>query len=274
MRRIRTTIGALLCLAILLPVWTSNAALVKSTTYYNVYYDQWQGVADALSGYLDSAFTSARDVLGYDNGSYGKIDIYFYSDTKSNTLGYTPYGSNNFYINLTHGSSTNASYLSDYGSTIAHETAHVLFFHKTKVNMTSADGPSYTWLTEALSYYVGDVVYPQGDRLSKSTLGSYLSNYSSNGAKKASWWTSGSNYQNGSYSALDLVQLECIGLYLAETGGWAGIQNVLNYLSQGNSVDSAFQKAFGKSTGQSGTDAGSTVNTLYSGYIYYYLGHY
>lgn len=274
MRRTRATIFALLCLAILLPGLSSNAASVKSTTYYNIYYDQWQGVADALSGYLDSAFTSARDVLGYDNSSYGKIDIYFYSDSKSSTLGYTPYGSNSCYININHGTSTSSSYLSDYGSTIAHETAHVLFFHKTKVNMTSSDGPAYTWLTEALSYYVGDVVYPQGDKLSKSTLGSYLSNYSSNGSKKVSWWTSGANYQNGSPSTLDLVQLECIGLYLADNGGWSSIQNALTYLSQGNSMDSAFQKAFGKSTGQSGTDTGSSVNTLYSGYIYYYLGHY
>lgn len=274
MRRIRTTIYTLLCLAILVPVWTTNAAPVKTTTYYNIYYDQWQGVADALAGYLDASFTSARDVLGYDNSAYGKIDIYLYSDPKSSTVGYTPYGGNAFYLNLTHGASTSSSYLSDYGSTAAHETAHVLFFHKTKADMNSAEAPAYTWLTEALSYYVGDVVYSQGDKLSKSTLGSYLSRYSSDGSKKVSWWTSGSNYQSGSYSALDLVQLECIGLYLADNGGWSAIQNVLTNVSQGNSVDSAFQKAFGKSTGQSGTETGSTVNTLYSGYIYYYLGHY
>ncbi len=275
MRKGRKTICALLCFAALaIPVAALAASSVKSTTYYNIYYDQWQGVADAMGTYLDAAFTTARDVLGYDNGSNGKIEIHFYSDPGSSTLGYTIPGSNSFYLNLTHGSSTSDSYLRDYGATAAHETSHVLFFHETRVNMSSGDAAAYTWLTEAISYYVGDVVYSYGDKLSKSALGSYLSSYSSNGSKKVSWWTSGDNYKNGSYSALDLVQLESIGLYLDSLKGWSGIQSVLTYLSQGNSVDSAFQKVYGKETGQKDTSTGSTVNTLYSGYIYYYLGHY
>lgn len=269
-------------LAGLLLVLTSTWALadsgVLSTTYYNIHYDQWQSVASSLTQYLDAAFTTPRDVLGYSNGSYGKIDLYFYSDPKSSVLGYTTPGSNSIYINLTHGSATNDSYLRDYGEDVAHETGHVLFFHDTGVNnrnsLGSSEGSSYTWFTEALSYYIGEVAYPYGPQMSKSSLGSLLSSSSSNGSKKASWWSSGDDYKNGSYTSLDLAQLETIGYFLASRGGNSNIQSALSYLSKGDTVESALKKAYGEDTGQSGTSSGADVKTLYSDYLNYYLGHY
>ena len=252
-------------------VWAGSS---KSTTYYNVYYSQWQNVADAMSGYLDAAFTTARDVLGYDNSAYGKIDIYFFSDPNSSVTGFTVPGSNACYINISHGLSTDDSYLRSYGAAAAHETGHVLFFHETKLSMSSADASSYTWLTEALSYYIGDVAYPYGQKKSKDTLGAYLSYYSGNGSTKASWWSVGDSYRQGSVTSLGLAELQSIGLYLNDHGGWNAIHNLLNYLAQGYNVDGAFQMAYGKQTGQYGTTAGSGVNTIYSDYLYYYLGHY
>lgn len=258
------------------PAWAADA--VKSTDYFNIHYGSWQGVADALSPYLNAAFTTSRDVLGYDNGGNGKIDVYFYSDPKSGTAGYTYAGENAIHINLLYGDSTKDSYLRSYGSTIAHETGHVLFFHETKLENRYAWGTTgsaaYTWITESLSYYIGDVVYPYGSQYSKAQLGSLVNSYSRGGTLRNTWINSGANYMFNFPSSLDLVQLKSIGLYLAESGGWGAIQAALSNLAAGNDFDTAFRKAFGKDTGMLSVASGADVNTLYSGYINYYLGHY
>jgi hypothetical protein len=261
---------------LLSPAWAADS--VKSTDYFNIHYGSWQGVAESVSPYLDAAFTTSRDVLGYDNAGYGKIDVYFYSDPKSGTAGYTYAGENTIHINLLYGDSTKDSYLRGYGSTIAHETGHVLFFHETKVQNRYAWGTNgaaaYTWITEALSYYIGDVVYPHGSQYSKAQLGSMVNTYSRNGSQRNTWLNSGGNYMQGVSSSLDLVQLKTIGQYLESAGGWGAIQAALSNLAAGNDYDTAFRKAFGKDTGMSSTASGADVNTLYSGYINYYLGHY
>ena len=265
------------CLSSLVPP-AGAADPVKSTTYYNLHYGSWLEVAEALTPYLDAAFTSPRDVLGYANNGYGKIDVYFYSEPTSTTTGYTIRGENAIYINLRQGSSLNRSYLTDYGSTVAHETAHVFFFHQTNLQdryeVGSVGASCYTWLTESLSYYVGDVVYPYGSQYSKAQLGSLLSVYSLNGAYRSTWYDTGRRYKYGYPSALDMVQLESIGQFLADLGGWRAIQGALSYLAQDGNFDSAYQKAFGLASGQFSVASGATTNTLYSEYLHYYLGHY
>jgi hypothetical protein len=258
------------------PAWAADS--VKSTDYFNIHYGSWQGVADAMTPYLNAAFTTPRDVLGYDNGGNGKIDVYFYSDPKSSTAGYTYGGQNAIYINLLYGDSTKDSYLRSYGSTVAHETGHVLFFHETNLQnryaWNTVGASAYTWITEALSYYIGDVAYPNGAQYSKGQLGAMVNSYSRNGAQRVSWYNTGLDYKQGSPSGLELVQLESIGKYLADLGGWGAIQATLRNLAAGDDFDQAFSKAFGKETGMFSTASGADVNTLYSGYINYYLGHY
>ncbi|MBI4798774.1 MAG: hypothetical protein HY794_08590 [Desulfarculus sp.] len=279
MKRRFRFLAVLLSILMVLAVKAALAAdPVKTTDYFNIHYGSWQGVAEAITPYLNAAFTTPRDVLGYDNGGYGKIEVYFYSDSKSGTAGYTYPGENAIHINLIYGDSTKDSYLRDYGSTVAHETGHVLFFHETKLQNRygwgSSGAAAYTWISESLSYYIGDVVYPHGPQYSKAQLGSMVNSYSSNGSKRSSWLTSGNNYMQGSASSLDLVQLKTIGKYLADSGGWGAIQSTLRNLAAGNDYDTAFRKAFGKETGMTSTASGADVNTLYSGYINYYLGHY
>lgn len=255
------------------PAW---AGAVKSTDYFNLHYESWSGVADALTPYLNAAFTSGRDVLGYDNAGYGKIDVYFYSDPKSATLGYTYAGENSLHLNISHGSSLRDTYLSEYGQTVAHETAHVLFFHKTKLNERFAwntdGGSTWTWLTEALSYYVGGVVYPNGSQYNRANLSALFSYYSKNGSQKVSWLDTGKDYKYGNVSDLGLVQLETIGFYLSETYTWGGLHNLLNGLATTTNFESTFKSVFGRESGQGGTDTGN--GSLYAEYTKFYLGHY
>lgn len=276
-RRLPASLILLLVLALAVPpaVW---ADATKTTDYYTIHYGQWEQVASSLTPYLNAAFTTASGVLGYSNPGYGKIDIYFYSDPKSNTLGYTYPGENAIHINLYYGDSTNSAYLQDYGATVAHETGHVLFFHETNIqNRYSWDtvgGSEWTWITESLSYYIGDVAYPYGSQYSKAQLSSIYSYYSQNGKLKESWYHTGRNYKLGANSSLTLVQLDTIGKFLVDTGGLSAVQAAVRNLAAGDSFDTAFSKAFGKSTGMNSTASGAGVNTLYSDYLYYYLGHY
>ncbi len=253
------------------------------TTYYrmlvpgtssgpNASYLMW---AYLIDDYLSAAYSSARAVLGADNGGYGLINTWLYYDSANrDLLGYYTYGGNDIHLNL---AASNQS-AADYGATMAHETAHVLFDHKT--HLYDRDPVAEAWLTEALAYYVGDTVYPYGYNAGYSYNSAVLKYYSDNGAQKSSWYESGARYDSrGGYSgatALDQAQVETIGYFLANysSEGWGAIQDMVNYLAQGQSIDSALTNAYGLASGQMGTDSGEGVNTLYSKYIYYYLGHY
>ncbi|MFH1059976.1 MAG: hypothetical protein V1797_15030 [Pseudomonadota bacterium] len=270
------TLLILLCLLAALAVLPAWAGGVKSTDYFNLHYESWSGVAEALEPYLNSAFSSGRDVLGYDNTGYGKIDIYFYSDSKSSVQGYTYAGENAFYLNISHGSSLRESYLSEYGQAVAHETAHVLFFHKTKLNerfgWNTDGGSTWTWLTEALSYYVGGVVYPMGSQYDRAYLSSMLNYYSKDGSQRTSWLETGKDYKYGTVTDLELVQLETIGYFLSETYTWGGLHNLLNSLATSTNFENTFKSVFGRESGQNSTNSGN--GTLYSEYLKFYLGHY
>ncbi|MFH1033028.1 MAG: hypothetical protein V1806_00850 [Pseudomonadota bacterium] len=251
---------------------------LKSTTYYDLDYGRWSGVGSALVSYLDAAFTTPAGLLGYNNQGHGKIAIQCYSDPRSGTLGYMNPGENTLYLNLYGGNSTSASYLSDYGDTVAHETTHILYYNKTgladRYDLYSSAMLSDIWVAESMAFYVGDVAYPKGPRDSKAYIGSQLNRYSQGGAQRASWYDSGIRYDDGSASNLDYAQLEAVGQFLATYGDGKGLMRLTDYLTTSNNYEAALQYAFGKPSGQYGTASGSGGNTLYSEYIKYYYGSY
>ena len=269
---------AALVLCVMLVVSSVGSAVASSssymsTTYYKIYYGSYSSVATALANsvYLNAAYTAASGVIGYSTSN--KINIYFYSSPSSSTLGYTYAGQETIYINLYKGSSTSSSVLAAYGSTIAHETGHVLFFDYTKLQNSYTY--NVTWLTEALSYYIGDVAYAYGSKYSKSTISSYLNYYSSSGKTKQSWYTTGKNYYNGSVGGMEWYQLHAIGYFLENYGsGSTSVKNLLTYLHNGTDFETAFSKAYGLSTGDTSTTTSSSTNTLYSKYYYYWYGKY
>ncbi len=258
--------------------WASSDSAVLTSGRYELHYGSYSGVANALTTYLDSAFSAAKGVLGYDNGGYGQIDVYFYSDPGSSTSGYTYIGDNAIYLNVRGGSDTSSTWLSEYGSTVAHETSHVLFEHKTGMgNLYSPSQVGFyavTWLTEAIAYYTGDVVYSYGSRYSKNTLGYNLMLASADGANRTSWWGTGYRYQSGWADSLDLIQLESIGKYLTAQGGSDSLARLTSYMGASKDFEGSFMSTYGMYTGQFSTDSGAKVNTLYSKYLNYYLGHY
>lgn len=268
-----------------LPLWVAlllwpvlAQAGTMSTAYYTLDYGRWSGVANALLPYLDAAFTTPAGILGYNNQGHGKIDIFFYSDRGSDTLGYMYPGDNALYLNLYGGNSTGSGFLSDYGDTVAHETTHILYYNKTgladRYDLTSAAMQSDIWVSESIAFYVGDVAYPRGPQENKSSIGAQLFSYSNGGAKRTTWYDTGQSYDNGSASNLDFTQLDAIGLFLASYGDGRGIARLTDYLSHGNDYDAAFSSAYGKPSGQFSTASGPGVNTLYSEYIKYYYGSY
>lgn len=278
MKRRVINLAAALC-ALLLLIWplTLTAADYKSTTYYNIYYDQWGSIADALTSYLDAAFTTPANLLGYNNPGYGKINVYLYSDPKSSTEGYMYHGENNLYLNVGT-ADTSDSAVRAYASTVSHETTHILFDHETNIYSAYASntyGYSYmTYLTEALAYYVGDSLYPSGDQWGQSTIGAALSYYSHSGAVKRSWWQTGYDYKNDNVDALDWYQLHAIGYFLANGEGTGKVSALMSDLAQTKNFDTAYSMVYGKTSGQTSTATGSNVNSLYNDYYYYYFGHY
>jgi hypothetical protein len=270
---------ALIVLLLLAPSWGGTAqANVQATAYYNLDYGPWEGVAKALTPYLDAAFTTPQGVLGYDNQGRGRIDVIFYRDPNSPTLGYMQAGQNALHLNILGDQSTAASYLSHYGSVVAHETAHILYYNKTglqaRYNLNSGAMKSDSWVTEAIAYYVGEVAYARGPRQSRSSIGAQLAYYSGQGAQRVSWYDSGSRYRDGNPSSLDIVQIEAIGLFLATYGDGSGMSRLTDYLVKSGDFEAALQSAYGRPSGQYGTAAGAKENTLYSEYIKYYFGGY
>lgn len=268
----------LLALAVALALPGQVWAGVRSTTHYTLDYGRWAGVAEALVPYLDAAFTTPQALLGYGNQGHGKIEINFYSDRDDEVLGYMNPGENALYLNIYGGQSTSARYLRDYGSTVAHETTHVLYYNQTglaqRYDLYSQAMLCDIWISEAMAFYVGDVAYPQGPQENKSSLGAQLDRYSGHGARRTSWYESGLRYDEGSASSLDYVQLDAAGLFLATYGDGQGFARLSDYLSRSGDHEAALQYAFGKPSGQYGTAVGAEVNTLYSDYHRYYFGGY
>lgn len=268
----------------------SSAAAAASTTYwwylnladyrvlmpgtsvgpYNAYYQ----FALGLSGYLPSAYDTASAVLGTGNDGYGKINLWLDYASGDYSAGWYYMGRNYNDITLNLWISGSYSY---FGSVASHETTHLILDHKT--NLYNRAGVESSWVTEALAWYAQETVYPYGDRNGYAYNAALLNYYSQNGKQRSDWYSSGGRYNGwiaGQASNLDYVQMQTIGYFLANSSrGWSAIHDTVSYLARGLDIDSAFARAYGGlTTGMHSTASGEGVNTLYSKYLYYYLGHY
>ncbi|MBI5522512.1 MAG: hypothetical protein HY910_07785 [Desulfarculus sp.] len=264
----------------------SSNALAASTYWWHFstsgHYDFWlPGTADgaytsfynaavAINPYLGNAYDSASAVLGKGNDGYGNIDIWLTYEPGSPANGYyiAGQGANNIYLNMAQPGSGAL-----FGGVAAHETTHLILDHA--ANLYNRDPLGSNWYTEALAYYVGNSVYAHGDQNGYAYNSAWLKQYSQNGAWRSSWYDSGARYIQGGASSLDYAQLNTIGYFLANSNlGWSAIQGTVNNLVTGRSLESSLQAAYGLASGMYSTSSGSGVNTLYSYYINYYLGHY
>ncbi|MCA1905240.1 MAG: hypothetical protein LDL11_01465 [Desulfarculus sp.] len=237
---------------------------------YSAYYQ----FALGLSGYLPSAYASARAVLGVGNDGYGKINLWLDYASGDNSAGwyYMGRGYNDITLNLW----TSGTY-AYFGSVASHETTHLILDHKT--DLYNRAGVASSWVTEALAWYVQETVYPYGDRNGYAYNAALLNYYSQNGKQRADWYSSGGRYNGwiaGQATSLDYVQMQTIGYFLANSSrGWSAIHDTVGYLASGLDIDGAFARAYGGlTTGMHSTASGEGVNTLYSKYLNYYLGHY
>lgn len=234
-------------------------------------YSSYYRAAGSIAPYMPSAYTTASAVLGLSKSNY--IDAYLWYDSGRSAVGWYYNNSNAIYLNLAH--SGTASY---FGSVASHETTHLLFDQAT--HLVNRDPVAESWVTEAFAWYVGSTVYPYGSRYGYSYNSQLLDYYSNNGAIRATWYGSGARYNHRGTSvpaySIDYVQMQTIGYFLAHSSkGWSAIQETVRYLMRGYSIDSAFSSAYGGlKTGQHSTASGPSVNTLYSKYLNYYLGHY
>lgn len=227
-----------------------------------------------LASYLPSAYDSASAVLGTGNDGYGLINVWLSYASGDYSAGwyYMGQGLNDITLNLW----ISGSY-AYFGSVASHETTHLILDHQT--DLYNRAGVASSWVTEALAWYVQETVYPYGDRNGYAYNAALLNYYSQNGSLRSDWYGSGGRYNSwiaGEASNLDYVQMQTIGYFLANsTRGWAAIQDTVKYLAAGLDIDAAFSRAYnGLSTGMYSTASGEGVNTLYSKYLNYYLGHY
>lgn len=178
-------------------VWTGN----PNYRFFYDYQSQFTYIT-RVAPYLNESVWSAYRVLG-NRGWAGRIDIHLYSKNDG-WGGYANLGSNALWLNTYSWSSytTGASI----GSTIAHETSHILFGHHVKgslwANKTKDMWYYYSFLTESLAYYTGSVAYAYGPKYSAATIKSYLKARAGQTHQIISWWGTGKIYNNrNSYSS-------------------------------------------------------------------------
>jgi hypothetical protein len=261
----RKTLKLFLVLSLLLSLASLALAADNyiTTTHYKIYYDQWEDVAKALNtSYLDTAYDTAAGVLG--GGLDSLMSIYFYSSPKSSTNGsYSP-SNNTIKLNIRN-DSTSSSTLTTYAAVLAHETSHAIFNF---ISHNSSDAAN--WLDEGLAFYVGDCAYPKSGSYSTKYLGAQLKYYSSDGAKKQSWYDTGIDYLGDNTSSLAMWSLPAIGNFLYSTGGSNAILTTLKANGSGKSLEASLEAGFGKASGMKSTD--TSANTLYADYYKFYYG--
>lgn len=195
-------------------VFFAHSAIYTSN-YYNLNYNNSTELswAKSLATYLPEAYRAAQTVIGYDS-RMGQMNIYFYNKADG-AAGYMYGGLQNIYLNR--------YYFSDYakwGSVVAHESAHILFYNYTNANRWNSNMLYYTtFLTESLSWYAGSVVYKYGTKYSEATVKANLQYYANQTGTVQSWYGSGYYYRNngGLKTTQAIWQLMAIGYYL--TGG-------------------------------------------------------
>jgi hypothetical protein len=203
-----------------------------STQYYNIWYNSADSAgieyAKGIEPYLGKAYNAALSVIGNDYrypSQQGKLNIKLYQSDDS-SYGYMSPArdSSGTYVNL------NTYYLKDYpyaawGSTVAHETAHIMFFNYTKADRWNSALLNYsTFLTEALSWYAGDCVYGWADHktstpYSAAYIRSQVKHYSALYGKEFSWYDTGKAYADVSSDGdlqLAIWNLRAIGSFLTD----------------------------------------------------------
>jgi len=243
MRKRSSWVGIVVSLAlvVVMTVGTISARGASYTYgYYNIYYNNSDQLswAKSLASYLNEAWRAAYSVIG-NKSLKGQINLYFYS-SNDGRYGYMYGGTQNMYLNR--------YYFSNYakwGSTVAHETSHILFYNylgATTWNSSSTMNYYRTFLTEALARYTGDVAYYYGangsGRYSSAYVTSQLKYWSSkiSSTYVMSWYGSGYYYKNGSGNYLNTAiwMHDAIGYFL--TGGATSstsskVANLMYYLS-------------------------------------------
>jgi hypothetical protein len=303
---------ALLCVLFLCHVVTVGAATVTqytsySTTYYNIWYASGNATslayAQGIAPYMDKAYKAAYSVIGYDQRDYknaatgqpSKLNIKFYS-ADDGAYGYM-LSNYNVFANTVY---LNTNYLKDltyaaWGDTVAHETAHILFFNYTKAQNWSSRLTYYTdFLTEALSHFAGDCVYGYADGVnpagySQSYIAAQVKFYAAKLGTTYSWYDAGYHYYNAtSQDELDFAKwnLRAIGSFLAEdirTGTSSKLKTLLTTLRNDTGLlswspnstttsvshfEAAFKTAYGKYANSAWQYTGSTKAKTDTAYLY------
>lgn len=276
---------------------------VYSTQYYNIWYSTADSAgieyAKGLEPYLGKVYNAALSVIGTDYrypSQQGKLNIKLYQ-SDDGAYGYMNPSRDvsGTYVYL------NTSYLKDlpyaaWGSTVAHETAHIMFFNYTKADGWNSGLSSYTtFLTEALSWFAGDCVYGWADH---QTSGSYsasyikaqVKHYSTLYGKTFSWYDTGHVYANPSSSSSDLQlaiwNLRAIGSFLTDdnrTSAGSNLKTLLSTLRSSESqlsgygttskqaisaFEEAFKTAYGKYANSDWKLTGSTTASGDTSYLY------
>jgi hypothetical protein len=218
-----------------------------STQYYNIWYNtaDTAGIeyAKGLEPYLGKAYNAALSVIGTDYrypSQQGKLNIRLYQSDDS-SYGYMSPSrdSSGTYVNL------NTNYLKEqpyaaWGSTVAHETAHIMFFNYTKADRWNSSLYNHmTFLTEALSWFAGDCVYGWADHktpgaFSESYIKAQVKHYSALYGKEFSWYDTGKVYANSSSDRdlqLAIWNLRAIGTFLTDDNRTATSSNLKTLLT-------------------------------------------
>ncbi len=273
-----------------------------STQHYNVWYDQGEAnglsYAKGIEPYLGKAYNAALSVIGTDYrrpSQQGKLNIKFY-DSDDGAYGYMS-PSDSWRATTVF---LNTNYLKDqhYGAwanTVAHETAHILFFNYTNAAKWNPSLWNHTtFLTEALSWYAADCVFGWADRRTSDTLSatyirSQIKFYAGDLNRKISWAECGNIYNNPK-SQSDLVfsvwNLRAIGSFLTDdsrTSGSSKLTTLLWYLKLNeanlsgfgrlsderalSTFEEAFKTAYGKSANSS-WQLGTPESLTNSRYLY------
>ncbi len=269
-----------------------------STPYYNIYYKPADAnaltYARGIESYLPKAYNAALSVIGYDYrypSQLGKLNLVLYNE-KDGAYGYMSPGRNalNSCVFL------NTNYLKSepyaaWGNTIAHETAHIMFFNYAKADRWSpAIQSQLTFLTEALAWYAGDCVYGWADHkasgtMSASYIRSQVKYYSQAMDKTFTWAQTGAAYQDPkahSDAVLAIWNLRAAGSYLTDDLRGAPSTKLRNLLTtlrlkEGqlrsdygstalNAFEDSFKAVYGKyanSAGQFTGLSGTSTNTAY-----------
>ncbi len=274
-----------------------------STTYYNIWYTKGDttslGYAQGIAPYLDKAYNSALSVIGYDYRSpaqQGKLNIQFYS-ASDGAYGYMVPGQGGYnstvFLNTLYMSAF-PSYAA-WGGTIAHETAHIMFYNYTKAyNWSSSLWYYTTFLTEALSHYAADCVYGWADKTTPATysaayIKAQVKYYAAKLGTTYSWYDVGYYYSNATtQDQLDFAKwnLRAIGSFLAEdirSGSSSKLLNLLTTLRNDQSLlswspnsktlavskfEAAFKTAYGKYANSAWQYTGSKTAATDTSYLY------